>query len=272
MATINVPADHPNIQTALDNASNDDTIIVADGEYSGADNCTLDFNDLRITLESANGPKKILVDCSTESFVRFPGTQASSCVVDGFTVHSRYGSGWIARCDATTGLTVQNCYARMCTTGGRGAFYITTGSCNTINNLITDGCTVGNNNGLLGQINGAGTLTSKHDTVIGCGPGDGIELLDAGATFVATNTVIWVPDYDPIINSVGATETITYCNFSGGAHAGTGNISSQPWTYLELHEDDPGIDAGTDASVTTDIYGTTRPSGDDYDMGALEYI
>ena len=62
-ATINVPAGQATIQAAIDAASNGDTVLVADGTYTGVDNKNLDFNGKAITVQSQNGPANCTIDC-----------------------------------------------------------------------------------------------------------------------------------------------------------------------------------------------------------------
>tara|TARA_Y100000296_G_scaffold23787_1_gene28134 strand:+ start:16051 stop:17583 length:1533 start_codon:yes stop_codon:yes gene_type:complete len=269
MADINVPADESDIASAITAASDDDTIIVADGEYSGEYNRNLDFANKRLTLKSANGPQKCFVDASTNAFVRKPGTGTTK-VIDGFQVHSTYAYGFVVRNDDKTGLTVKNCWPRSCI-GRRGMAYVTTGDLNTKNNRVV-GCDGSyHTSGLLTCVQSSGgSTTSKHDTVIDNAMGAAISLKNSGATATVDNAVFWTPNSASIDNSVGATENVNYSNLSTDyTGVGTGNINSQPWTTPALHADDPGVDVGTDLSITTDMFGATRDASPD--MGSLEY-
>jgi hypothetical protein len=91
-----VPADFNNIQAAIDDANNGDTIIVADGTYTGVGNRDIDFLGKEITLRSANGPEHCIIDCNgTESEPHrgfyFHNGEDSNSVLDGLTIINGYG-------------------------------------------------------------------------------------------------------------------------------------------------------------------------------------
>ena len=48
----------PTIQSAVDACGDDDTVLVADDTYTGADNRDIDFKGKNITATSQNGPTK----------------------------------------------------------------------------------------------------------------------------------------------------------------------------------------------------------------------
>jgi hypothetical protein len=85
------PADFSNIQAAIDDSNDGDTIIVADGTYTGDGNRDIDFLGKAITLRSENGPGNCIIDCNgtnTEphrGFYFHHGEDANS-VLDGFTI------------------------------------------------------------------------------------------------------------------------------------------------------------------------------------------
>jgi len=96
------PADFNNIQAAIDDSNDGDTIIVADGIYTGEGNRDIEFSHglpegqtRAITVHSANGPENCIIDCNgSESdphrgFIFQSGEDANS-VINGFTITNGY--------------------------------------------------------------------------------------------------------------------------------------------------------------------------------------
>jgi len=92
------PADFNNIQAAIDDSNDDDTILVRDGTYTGSGNRDIDFLGKAIMVRSENGLEKCIIDCNgTEAkphrgFYFHSGEDANS-VLDGFTITYGYASG-----------------------------------------------------------------------------------------------------------------------------------------------------------------------------------
>ena len=60
-------ANYNNIQSALNAAVDGDTIIVADGTYTGYSNRELNFYGKAVTLQSENGAENCIIDCEGQS-------------------------------------------------------------------------------------------------------------------------------------------------------------------------------------------------------------
>ncbi len=92
-----VPAQELTIQAAINSASSGDTIIVADGTYSGPGNRDLDFKGKNIVLKSENGPEYTIIDCDgTEldphrAFYLTSG-EDTTAVIEGFTITDAYAA------------------------------------------------------------------------------------------------------------------------------------------------------------------------------------
>jgi len=91
-----VPTQYSTIQSAINACSNGDTVIVADGTYTGQGNRDISFLGKAITVRSENGPENSIIDCQgTEADPHrgfyFHNGETSSCIVRGFTIQNGYG-------------------------------------------------------------------------------------------------------------------------------------------------------------------------------------
>ncbi|MHC4655194.1 MAG: choice-of-anchor Q domain-containing protein [Planctomycetota bacterium] len=88
-----VPSEYKTIQAAINAAANGDTVIVADGTYTGSGNRDIDFKGKAITVMSENGPEKCIIDCQSDGrgFNFHKGEDANS-VVDGFAITNGYAT------------------------------------------------------------------------------------------------------------------------------------------------------------------------------------
>ncbi|UCD74469.1 MAG: right-handed parallel beta-helix repeat-containing protein [Phycisphaerales bacterium] len=94
---IHVPGDYDTIQQAINGSDHGDTVIVADGEYSGPGFHEIHLCGKRITVRSANGPESCILDCdgAARGFYLYEGETEES-QIEGFTVrngHAMYGGG-----------------------------------------------------------------------------------------------------------------------------------------------------------------------------------
>ena len=91
--TIHVPGDSSTIQAGINGAEVSDTVLVADGVYTGAGNKNIDFLGKAIVVRSENGPDVTIIDCEGENEVRgfhFCNREGSDTKLEGFTVQHGY--------------------------------------------------------------------------------------------------------------------------------------------------------------------------------------
>jgi len=108
------PASFNNIQAAIDDSNDSDTVLVADGTYTGDGNRDINFWGKAVTLRSENGPEKCIIDCQGSETqphrgFRFYNVEDSNSILDGFTIRNGYDpvSGGGILCSSSP--TIQNC-------------------------------------------------------------------------------------------------------------------------------------------------------------------
>ncbi|MHC4500202.1 MAG: right-handed parallel beta-helix repeat-containing protein [Planctomycetota bacterium] len=155
------PADFNNIQAAIDDANDGDTVIVKDGVYKGLGNRDIDFKNKAITVQSTdpNDPNIVattIIDCDANISDRhrgfvFHSGEDSNSVLAGLTITNGYAyDGAGIRCSYSSP-TITNCLITANTTyeggpwpwgfwsgGGGGGIYCYESS-PTINNCIISG-------------------------------------------------------------------------------------------------------------------------------------
>jgi hypothetical protein len=92
--TWDVPGQCPTIQAGVDSAATGDTVLVANGTYTGEGNRNIDLSGKGILLTSENGPEVTIIDCGGVARGFYISTdEDTTTVVRGFTV--RNGS-WVS--------------------------------------------------------------------------------------------------------------------------------------------------------------------------------
>ena len=287
------------IQEGLDFAGNGDTVLVADGTYTGIGNRDLDFAGKAITLRSIGGATNCIIDAGGSAADHhrgfdFDDEETEASIVNGFTItggYATYGGG--IRCNYGASPTLCNCVL-----SGNAAQWQGGGLYNTGNPTLTNCLFAGN------EAEAGGGLYSEHDSpvITNCtftgnraSVGGGISFKYVGESVMLTDCVVWgnVPASHQLFAGGGRPVDVAHSCIAGG-YPGTGNIGVDPkflspgywdandaWVQGDLHlqPGSPCIDAGDDGSIAwpNDLTGRTRKldgDGDNratVDMGAYEF-
>ncbi|MCP4581947.1 MAG: hypothetical protein GY839_10030 [candidate division Zixibacteria bacterium] len=138
---INVPADQPTIQSGIDASSAGDTVLVADGTYSGAGNFNISIGGHALTLISEHGASNCTIS---------PGGPENRCfiissdidqstLIDGFTVYNgtSQASGAGVYCSQNSSPIISNCtFIYMVSYDDGGVMYLANNSTATIRNCL----------------------------------------------------------------------------------------------------------------------------------------
>ena len=290
---LNVPAQYATIQAAVDAAFVGDTVLVANGTYTGAGNYNIDFGGKDLTVKSSGGAANCIIDCqgntqvSTHGFYLHSGETAASRI-EGFTIKNAYASyitsnnpngGGIYIAD--TNPVVANCVltGNVSVTGGGGMYGGTAINCIFWGNHIPLPYGYGTGRSGGGMSNGV----AIHCVFFGNAAYD-----QGGGMYggTAVNCVFWSNTVGffqfPTLNSVSGT-AVTYSDVQGGV-SGAGNINADPLFVNAAAGDfhfaaaSPCINAGTAAALPsgvtlplTDFDGKPRVIGSAPDMGPYEF-
>ncbi len=162
---IRVPQDQPTIQAGIDAAEPGDTVIVADGVWTGEGNRGIEPGPIDVV--SKNGPGSCIIDCEgADRGFRFPEGASSEARVSGFTIINGYhqfrGGGIFI--GETNSPVIEDCVIRNCasgTGGGIQAFLAGNhGPFVTIRNCVIRG------NRATGNISGGGGINSYNGQIV----------------------------------------------------------------------------------------------------------
>jgi hypothetical protein len=164
-AIINVPDDQPTIQAGVFAAAQYDTVLVADGVYTGDGNRDISIVNTTIIIKSESGPKNCVIDCqgtAGEHHQAFDfGTGGNNMtVLDGFTITNGWHYYGTIHISDSTSPTIRNCHI----TGNATGIYIAWNLDMGLPHI--DSCIISDNNshGLLviGNINMSNTLVAHN--------------------------------------------------------------------------------------------------------------
>ncbi len=259
--TLRVPSQYPTIQTAMTAAQIGDTVLVADGTYTGPDNTNLSFNSKAFTVRSENGPENCIIDCGGDAVGFWFSSDPPDSVVDGFTITNGGGfPGGGLYMYYFGDATIRNCII----TGNASPFsggggILCEGANPTIINCTITGNTAGSAGG------GGISCVMSNPTITNCtiagnttdGLGKSISLTE-GSNPTITNSILWGHGIDEIYVDGVSTAVVSYSDVQGG-WSGRGNIDADPLFTdaangdYRLSAGSPAIDAGDNTSVPVDV-------------------
>lgn len=123
---LHVPGEYATIQAGIDAAAEGDTVLVADGTYTGQGNRDLDFGGKAIVAASANGPQATVIDCGGSEAVHhrgfhFHSGEGVASVVSGFAITHGYASdGGAILCESASSPAIRGNRIAWNTAGGTG--------------------------------------------------------------------------------------------------------------------------------------------------------
>jgi hypothetical protein len=307
--TLHVPGDYATIQAAVDVAQAGDTVLVADGIWTGTGNRDIDPYGASIVIRSENGPEHCVIDCQGSysdphrAFVIESG-ESRATVIDGFTIRrgstlpgavsDPFNGGGIRILQSSP--TIRSCIFEDNVSGcwggglfaGNGGSPLVTGCLFRGNYSADDGGGAFNWNGAYLEITDSvfvdntadvtgGAITAfdnikiRNVTLVGNSASYGRAIYAVSGEI--SNSVVWGNGAGPILGSA----TVRYSLVEGGS-PGTGNIDLPPRFApdgIHLRVGSPAIDAADPAYVPPaderDIDGEPRKFMIRVDMGADEF-
>ena len=262
---IHVPGDQPTIQAGIDAADDGDTVLVADGTYTGTGNKNIDFTGKAIVVISENGSETCIIDCEDDGrgFI-FETDETASSLLSGFTVTNGYVSydGGGIFCDESSPTIIN------CTLSGNTAAWGGGIGCRSSSDPTIENCTLSGNSAYYngGGINcyGSSIPIIKNCTIIGnsvvshgggiyCGWGSNPSIINST---ISGNSTGW--DGGGIF-SFDSNPTIITCNITGNSSTNVGGgitvygssptIESCIITGNSASDDGGGIHCGSGTTV-----------------------
>ncbi len=216
--TLRVPQDYSTIQAGINAATDGDTVLVADGTYTGTGNKDLDFGGKAITVKSENGPNNCIIDCenSGRGFV-FNSGEGSDCIVEGFTVkngNAFEGGAVYFYAQALYGSVtakVRNCILENNSSSFGGAVFMRAATAQTSPTI--ENCIIRNNSATTTTCRGGGVYIKANSSDYACSP-KFLNTLIAGNQTLYYGGGVFVTGY--------ASPTFTNCTVAD-------NANTDPW-------------------------------------------
>lgn len=222
--TLRVPSEYPNIQNGIDSSGPGDTVLVADGIYSGEGNREINSAGKLVIVLSENGPESTIIELmhSYRGFI-FNSSESRKTVLKGFTIQNgshRKGAGIFC---TNSSPTIANCILRNNTAGASrekgvgGGMYCGTGSSPRVINCLFIGNSAMLGGGLMIESTASPRIVQSKFIENSCSKGSG------GAVAIADNSS---PEFS------SCTFRSNWAKFGGGAVLSTGG--SKPDIYWSL--------------------------------------
>ena len=167
-AILHVPTEYATIQAAVTAAVESDTVLVADGTYSGSGNRDILLGGKNLAIMSEHGPLATVLDINGawEDFhqgIKLTGGSYVSTLIQGFSFRDAYGlMGGAIFCAAHTGPVIDNCtFISNRAAYGGGAIY-----CDAYSSVVITRC-VFEANEATGEVAGGAIYCVQCDAVIG---------------------------------------------------------------------------------------------------------
>lgn len=167
-AIIHVPADQPTIQAGIDAAVEGDTVLVADGTYTGDGNYDIDFLGKAIAVISENGAESCVIDCegNGRGFF-FHNGEDSGSILQGFTIRNAWtpGAGAGIYCVANSSPVITDNVITGNVSSNGGGIACNNSSPTIANNRIVGMSVTYNGGGISCGLNSSPTI--EHNTIVG---------------------------------------------------------------------------------------------------------
>ena len=258
------------IQAAIDAAVYGDTVLVADGVYTGEGNKNLDFGGKAVVVMSENGPEKTIIDCKGDGRgFDFHSGEDSASVVKGFTIQNGSADeGGGIRCFHSSPVITNCTFSYNSANSLGGGISCDNSSPMIIHNIFSGNSTLHGHGGGIYCYDSSPMITNNTLSNNAAGRGGGGIHCDSSFPMIIHNTFSG--------NSAGlgggiycyeSSPVIIHNTFSGNRASGGGGIccrrdSSPTVRNTILWEDTPGeIDLDDSSTITITCSGIQGGTG-----------